>query len=135
MQTPPTDMLLKANDVLKHAYCPYSEFQVAACVKTHDGNLYAAVNIENACYCLGTCAETNAIARMIAEGETTISAVLVLTPTATPTSPCGACRQRIAEFAAPDTPIYLSTLEHGHASHTLKELLPHSFGAQNLESL
>ena len=79
MKNPPRTVQ-KARDVLT-AYCPYSSFPVAACVETPNGNLYAAVNVENACYNLGTCAETNAIAQMISQGETTISRILILLPT------------------------------------------------------
>ena len=133
MKTPPRDMFISANRVLKNAYCPYSNFPVAACIKTDDGNLYSSINVENACYNLGTCAETNAIASMVAEGKKTISAILILTPTQTLTPPCGGCRQRIAEFSQPTTPVHLCTTDEDYQSYTVGELIPSAFGPNNME--
>ncbi len=134
MKNPPQILLQKAQDVLQHAYCPYSSFPVAACVETPSGNLYAAVNVENACYNLGTCAETNAIAQMISQGETNISQILILTPTNIVTSPCGGCRQRIAEFAQADASVHLCSTNGKHEVHTIGELIPAAFGPNNMES-
>lgn len=133
MKNPPQTLFQKARDVLQHAYCPYSSFPVAACVETPNGNLYAAVNVENACYNLGTCAETNAIAQMISQGETTISRILILTPTKTVTPPCGGCRQRIAEFAQADISVHLCSTYGNHEVYTIGKLIPAAFGPNNME--
>jgi cytidine deaminase len=81
-----------------HAYCPYSRFAVGCAVLTGDGVIASGCNVENASYGLTSCAERNAIFRAIGDGATSIAALVVYTPTAAPVTPCGACRQVIAEF-------------------------------------
>ena len=80
------------------AYCPYSRFPVGCAVMTGEGAIASGCNVENASFGLTSCAERNAIFRAIADGATSIVAVLVYTPTPAPVTPCGACRQVIAEF-------------------------------------
>src|SRR4051794_3476136 len=80
------------------AYCPYSRFAVGAAVLAADGRVFNGCNVENASFGLTICAERNAIAQAVAAGVREIVAVCVHTPTATPTPPCGACRQVIVEF-------------------------------------
>ena len=81
-----------------HAHCPYSRFPVGAAVLSADGAISAGCNVENASYGLTVCAERNAVSRAVAEGARSIDAVVVYTPTAEPVTPCGACRQVIAEL-------------------------------------
>ena len=108
------------------AYCPYSGFPVGCAVMTGDGAIATGCNVENASFGLTSCAERNAIFRAIADGATSIVAVLLYTPTAAPVTPCGACRQVIAEFGR-DAHVRAicdgaQTLEYG-----LRDLLPDGF--------
>ena len=83
--------------------------------------------MENASYPVGTCAETGAIAEMIAAGERRIVEVLVLGEIDPPLTPCGACRQRLAEFGAPEVPVHAAAPEGVKATRALGDLLPHAF--------
>ncbi|MDJ1157604.1 cytidine deaminase [Chelatococcus sp. SYSU_G07232] len=114
------------------AYAPYSRFRVGAAVITPAGTVFAGCNVENAAYPVGTCAEAGAISAMVAAGETRISAILVLGDGEALVTPCGACRQRIREFAAPDAPVHVAGPGGLRRSFTLEELLPSSFGPDNL---
>lgn len=81
-----------------NSHCPYSRFRVGAAVLTGDGAIAVGCNVENASYGLTVCAERNAVSRAVADGARSLDAVVVFTPTAEPVTPCGACRQVIAEF-------------------------------------
>lgn len=111
-----------AQKAWQRAYAPYSRFRVGAAIRGASGAIYAAANVENAAYSQAQCAEASAIGMMIAAGETRIAAVAVASEQLEVCSPCGGCRQRLAEFAAPDTPVYL-----GPETHTLEALLPMGF--------
>jgi len=87
-----------ARAAAKKSYSPYSKFPVGAAVLAGSGKIYAGCNVENASYGLCNCAERTALFTAAAAGERTVKAVAVYTPTAAPTSPCGACRQVINEF-------------------------------------
>ncbi|GJD29286.1 Cytidine deaminase [Methylobacterium adhaesivum] len=115
-----------------HAYAPYSGFSVGAALRDTDGRIYAGCNVENAAYPVGTCAEAGAIAAMMAGGGRRISAVLVMGPGPGLVTPCGACRQRIREFAASEAPIHVADPDGVRACFTLGALLPDSFGPENL---
>lgn len=121
-----------ARSVQGRAYAPYSHFKVGAALLASDGSLHAGCNVENAAYPVGTCAEAGAIAAMIASGTTAISAMLVYGEGEELVTPCGACRQRIREFAAPDTHVAIAGPGGIRAGFTLAELLPASFGPDNL---
>lgn len=118
---------------MQNAYAPYSQFLVGACIESENGELYAGCNIENASYSLTICAEACAICAMISAGENKIVQIAVMTISSELTAPCGACRQRIHEFAAPDTLVHIGNLEGRQASYRLEELLPHAFGKNDLE--
>lgn len=115
-----------------NAYAPYSRFKVGAAVLSASGRIHAGCNVENAAYPVGNCAEAAAIAAMVAAGERRIAAVLVLGEGEELVTPCGACRQRIREFAGPDTPVHIADTRFVRTSFTLGELLPASFGPDNL---
>ena len=116
-----------------HAYCPYSHFRVGAAVLTEDGRISWGCNVENASYGLTICAERNAVFQAVAQsdGPTVIRAVVIYTPTAEPTAPCGACRQVINEFG-PDAEIRSICDGPRELRFRLSELLPAAFGPGNL---
>lgn len=118
--------------VRRHAYAPYSRFAVGAALRDESGAIHAGCNVENAAYPVGTCAEAGAIAAMIAAGGRRIAAILVCAEGAVPVTPCGACRQRIREFAGPDVPVHAAGPGGILACHTLEALLPASFGPETL---
>ena len=121
-------MLDLARRALANAHAPYSRFRVGACLRTAGGRLYAGCNVENAAYPVGQCAEATAIGAMVAAGDREIVEVVVLTERAEPCSPCGRCRQQLAEFAGPDARIHLCGPEGVRLTTTLGELLPMGFG-------
>lgn len=130
---PDFDALFAAAAAIQpRAYAPYSRFKVGAALLADDGAVYAGCNVENAAYPVGTCAEAGAVAAMIGAGGRTIRAILVFGEGAELVTPCGACRQRIREFAAPETPVAIAGPEGIRARFTLAELLPASFGPANL---
>lgn len=123
-------MLEKARKVQNLAYAPYSKFHVGCCIKTVNDKYYVGCNIENASYSLTCCAEAVAIAAMICDGEKQISDVLVIGNTKDHITPCGACRQRIREFANSNTMIHMTNQNGEINSKSLAELLPNSFGPE-----
>lgn len=120
-------LLSLAREAAARAYCPYSHFAVGAAIESTDGKFYSGCNVENVSYPVGTCAEAGAIAAMIAGGSKKIANILIYAPSQTLITPCGACRQRIAEFAVPKTVIYLAQTDGIDKSCTVGELLPSSF--------
>ena len=90
------------------AYAPYSGYAVGAAILAADGAIFAGCNVENASYGLALCAERNAVAHLIAAGQSQISAIAVITPGPEPGRPCGLCRQTLCEFADDDLPIGLA---------------------------
>ena len=129
----PIDTLFSAARAVQgRAHAPYSRFRVGSAVLDEAGAVHAGCNVENAAYPVGICAEAGAIAAMVAAGGRRIAAILVLGDGAALVTPCGACRQRIREFAAPDTPIHVAGPEGLRRTFTLDELLPASFGPDNL---
>jgi cytidine deaminase len=122
-----------ARAVHANAHAPYSRFKVGAAVRSASGRVFTGCNVENAAYPQGTCAESGAISAMVAAGERTITAVLTVCDGTLLSTCCGGCRQRIREFAAPDTPVYAAGTEGLWATFTLAELLPVSFGPENLD--
>ncbi|MDR6874467.1 cytidine deaminase [Bosea sp. BE125] len=121
-----------AQPVQARAYAPYSHFKVGAALLADDGAVYFGCNVENASYPVGVCAEAGAISAMIAGGGRTIRALLVLGDGDALVTPCGGCRQRIREFAAPETQIAIAGPNGVRARFSLAELLPASFGPDNL---
>jgi len=118
--------------VQANAHAPYSRFRVGAAVRSASGQVFVGCNVENAAYPQGSCAEAGAISAMVAAGEREIVAVLTVCDGTALSTCCGACRQRIREFAAGETPIYAAGVDGLWATFTLDELLPASFGPENL---
>jgi cytidine deaminase len=125
-------LLQAAKAAQGQAYAPYSSFKVGAAIMTPSGAIFSGCNVENAAYPQGACAETGAISQMALSGERRIAQILVIGDGEALVTPCGACRQRIREFAGPDTPIHIAGPEGVRATFTLDELLPHSFGPEHL---
>jgi cytidine deaminase len=126
------EMLGAAREILPRAYVPYSGFHVGAAILNGDGSIRTAVNVENASYPLSVCAERNAVASMVASGQTKILAVAVATNAKTPTPPCGGCRQVLWEFGNADTPVVAEGANGVRARWRLGELLPDAFGPDDL---
>ena len=126
------ELLKHATAARANAYAPYSHFFVGACLETESGKLFSGCNVENASYGLAVCAESNAIAAMIAAGERKIQQMVILVEGPGVSASCGACRQKLYEFASANTPIHLFDLGGTHVTYTLKELLPHAFGPEDL---
>ena len=131
MTTDPDNLLARARECLDRAYAPYSRFQVAAAVLDDRGRVFTGVNVENISYGLSMCAERVAIFTAIAAGARRITAVAITSNGAELLSPCGACRQVIAEFAAPDTAVYCDAAGTPHR-WSVAELLPDGFTASRL---
>jgi cytidine deaminase len=117
-----------------NAYAPYSKFPVGAAIRTPEGEIFSGCNVENAAYPQGACAEAGAIADMAKAGRWRIAEILVIGGGEGLCTPCGGCRQRIREFAAPDTPVHIAGPEGVRARFLLSDLLPASFGPENLGS-
>lgn len=106
-----------------HAYAPYSHFHVGAAVQDAQGNIFTGCNVENLSFGLTICAERAAIATAVAAGSKYLRRIVVVADTDTPVSPCGACRQVMAEFGI--TEIRLCN-RHEHLDFSLEQLLPRS---------
>lgn len=122
-----------ADSVAERAYAPYSNFRVGAAVVTEDGGVHTGCNVENASYGLAICAERNAVAAMVAAGESgrRISYVAVASPEASPAFPCGACRQVLHEFGCQK--VYVRE-PGGVGGYPFEEILPHAFGPEDLQA-
>ncbi len=127
-----SDLFEKARAVRENAYAPYSKFKVGAAVRTVTGKEFVGCNVENSAYPQGTCAEAGAIAAMIAAGEKEIAEICIVADSPSPVSPCGGCRQKLAEFSKPSTSVLLANLNGVLVSHMLGDLLPHSFSSDHL---
>jgi len=126
-------LLAAAEKARRNAHVPYSHYPVGAAILAENGEIYAGCNIENAAFPEGNCAETTAIAVMIASGAKRIRRIYVTGNGVDPVTPCGGCRQRIREFAEPDTPIICHGVGGKPLVTSLGELLPNSFGPGHLE--
>lgn len=127
------DKLVQAAiEAMSAAYAPYSQFQVGAAIEDDRGQIHTGVNVENAAYPVGSCAEAGAIAAMVRAGGRKIHRIAVAGRGVALCTPCGGCRQRIREFAATTTEILVCDEQGMRQSFTLETLLPHSFGPDNL---
>jgi cytidine deaminase len=127
------NLIQSALDARQWAYAPYSKYKVGAALLTASGRVYDGVNVENAAYPNGICAERVAVFKAVSEGEREFSAIAIVTSNGG--SPCGACRQVLSEFGK-DTLVYLAD-EHGeiYRKTTVAGLLPFAFSSENLEEV
>lgn len=131
-----TDYIKKANKLLCKAYVPYSKFPVSAIVIDQDGNEYEGVNVENAAYGLCLCAERNAITSGVTKNLKSIRTIYITGNTNEPISPCGSCRQVIAEFSTKDTKIILgSSKTDEYKEMDLDALIPYYFSKNSLDEI
>ena len=126
-----TELIDLAVKTSENAYVPYSHFPIGAVLVTDDGKLYTGVNVENASFGLTNCSEPTAIFKAVSEGERSFKELIIYGQTEKPVSPCGACRQVMAEFFEPDLPVTLVAKDKSTVVMTVRELLPYSF--TNLE--
>ncbi len=120
-----------ARAVMGRAHAPYSKFQVGAAILASNGEIYVGCNVENAAYPEGWCAETSAIAAMVAAGQSEIVEIAVIAEKMPKVTPCGGCRQRIAEFGSANTMVHLCDANAIIETVRLGDLLPKSFGFEN----
>ena len=122
----------KATAVRENAYAPYSKFKVGAALMSVSGETYVGCNVENVAYPEGTCAEAGAIAAMVAAGETKFTNVAVIADSPDPVPPCGGCRQKLLEYAAPGARITMATTAGTEKEMAVADLLPGSFGPDHM---
>ena len=125
-------LFLEAKKVRENAHVPYSKFKVGAAFLTENGSIISGCNVENAAYPQSQCAEASAIGNLISSGYRNIKEVVVIGSGDLLCSPCGGCRQRLSEFASLDVAIHMCNSEGHLKTSTLAELLPDSFGPENL---
>ena len=123
MQVSDKQLITKAIDVAGLAYAPYSNFHVGAALIGKDGRIFTGCNVENISYGLTICAERNAVFAAVAAGCREFKKIVIATDTKQPASPCGACRQVLAEFS-PDLEILLTNFQGKSVTFSLSELLP-----------
>jgi cytidine deaminase len=123
------DLLKQAMQAREKAYAPYSNYKVGAALLTTDGKIFQGCNVENAAYGPSMCAERVAVFKAVSEGHTDFEAIAVVTVNSG--TPCGVCRQVLREFASNMT-VIIGDVEGNYQVFTLPDLLPHSFGPENL---
>lgn len=122
-----TDLRQAAVKVRENAYAPYSNFKVGAAVRGASGAVYQGCNVENVAYPEGTCAEAGAIAAMIAAGETEFTEAYVVAGSPLPVTPCGGCRQKLAEFGKGAVVVTMATIDGVEETLSIADLLPGAF--------
>ncbi len=127
------DLVARAIAAQAKAYAPYSKFNVGAAI-VMDGQVFEGANVENASYPLAVCAERTAISAAVVAGARNLEAVAVCTSASPPSSPCGACRQVLLEFAADPAKVIVTAVNPAgeHRSWTLAELIPDGFSGREL---
>ncbi len=127
------DLVEAARAARQRAYAPYSKFQVGAALRTKSGQVFRGGNVENISYSITICAERSAGVAAVAAGALDWEEIAVVADTSRPTSPCGACRQFMAEFN-PQMRVVIANLEKVLLACTVADLLPHSFNQETMES-
>lgn len=118
--------------VRENAHAPYSNFKVGAAIRAASGTIYVGCNVENVAYPEGTCAEAGAIAAMVAAGDTAVLEAYVVAGSDLPVTPCGGCRQKLAEFGAGTVPVTMATTGGIEEKTTLADLLPGAFASAHM---
>ena len=135
----PENLIELAKEAKNHAYAPYSRYQVGAALLCADGTVYQGCNIENAAYGPTNCAERTAIFKAVYDGHRDFTAIAVCGGAegkiAGAFPPCGVCRQVLREFCKDDFLVYLTDARGDLQSHTLAQLLPHSFQSEYIDIL
>ncbi len=127
-----THLFEAAKAAMAHAHAPYSSFTVGAAILAEDGRIYAGCNVENASFPEGWCAETSALGAMVTAGARRVLEIAVISDGERLTTPCGGCRQRLAEFAAPETPVHVCGPQGLRQTFRLGDLLPAAFDKDHL---
>jgi cytidine deaminase len=131
-EQPPQDLLEAAAAIREKAYAPYSGYRVGAAARARSGRIYVGVNVENAAYPVGTCAEAGALAAMVAGGDVQLAEIAVVAEGGALVTPCGGCRQRIFEFGGPLAGVWTADLHGALRRFTADELLPMAFGPASM---
>lgn len=121
-----------AFDAMEHAYAPYSGFPVGAALLCTDGTVYTGCNVENAALGAAVCAERTALVKAVSEGKRSFSRLAVASKSPEPCTPCGLCRQMLAEFA-PELEVLCARADRSFQRYSLRDLLPHGFGPAALK--
>lgn len=121
-----------AVEAMHTAYAPYSSFKVGSAIRTSNDKTFSGANVENAAYPEGCCAESSAISAMIRGGEKVIQEIVIVGVSNSLVTPCGGCRQKIREFSNEKTRVHVCSPESLKKTYTIEQLLPNSFGPENL---
>ena len=124
-------LILQAKDAMKNAYAPYSGFRVGAALLAKDGALFKGCNVENASYGATNCAERTAVFKAVSEGYREFEKIAIVASSGDYASPCGICRQVLAEFM-PEGKVLLYSEEKGMVTYTVRELLPMGFRKEDI---
>lgn len=127
------DLVKAAKKAMGYAYVPYSKYPVGAALLTKDDNIITGCNIENASYGLTNCAERTALFKAVSEGITDFKTIAIICKGDLLASPCGACRQVIAEFLDQDTQVILANEKEEYQLTTVEKLLPGAFTPKSLK--
>ena len=122
-----SELIQKAQEAKEKAYVPYSGFHVGAALLCKDGTIFTGCNIENAAYGPTNCAERTAIFKAVSEGYREFQVIAIISDSKELTSPCGVCRQVMAEFCGPGFEVTMVSCKGDYKTVTLEELLPYAF--------
>ena len=122
-----SELIQKAQEATEKAYVPYSGFHVGAALLCKDGTIFTGCNIENSAYGPTNCAERTAIFKAVSEGYREFQVIAIISDSKELTSPCGVCRQVMAEFCEPDFEVIMLSCDGKYKVVTLEELLPYAF--------
>ena len=131
-------LIERAMEARRFSYAPYSHFSVGAALLGTDGKIYTGCNVENASYGATNCAERTAVFKAVSEGCTSFTAIAISggkigEDPADYAYPCGICRQVLSEFTGPDFEVYVAKSVEDYKKYHLNELLPCSFGGENIK--